>query len=374
LPSGPSPKSWRHRLQISIRGLVILVLILGGWLGWMVRRAQVQRNAVAAIVRGGGSVEYEWEWRGFQNDATGLITFAPPKKSGPPWPKWLVGSLGADYFGDVKRVVIGPQEPDLVMARLAQLGRVEELRFARTAAISDTGMRHVRGLTGLQALFMPRRPSTTTGAALENLEGLNRLRSLVFSNDPPLTDADLVHLKGLTALQRLQLPEERGSAITDAGLANLKDLVDMRYLTLQNSQVTSAGLKHLRGMTRLGELWMSGTRVDDLSPIAHLTTMRTLVLTGTPITDAGLAPIARFTALERLSLADTPITDAGLKHLQSLSSLARLDLNKTRITDAGLAHLKGLNKLSYLSFAGTKVTDAGVRELQRVLPNPTIKR
>ena len=144
---------------------MILVVILGGWLGWMVRRAEVQRNAVAAIVRGGGSVEYEWEWRGYQNDATGLITPAPPKKSGPPWPNWLVGSLGPDYFGDVKRVTIGPQEPDVVMAPLAQLGRVEELRFAPTAAISDTGMRHVRRLTGLQAIFMPRTSSKTTGAA-----------------------------------------------------------------------------------------------------------------------------------------------------------------------------------------------------------------
>ena len=148
----------------------------------------------------------------------------------------------------------------------------------------------------------------------------------------------------------------------------------MRYLTLINTQVTSAGLTHLRGMTRLGELWMPGTRVDDLSPIAHLMAMRSLVLDGTPITDAGLACIARFTALERLSLADTPITDAGLKHVQSLSSLARLDLNKTRITDAGFGAPEGTDKLIYLSFAGTKVTDAGVSELQRVLPNLTIKR
>jgi hypothetical protein len=47
---------------------MILVLIIGGWLAWMVRRAQLQRNAVEAIVRGGGSVEYDWEWRRFQNE------------------------------------------------------------------------------------------------------------------------------------------------------------------------------------------------------------------------------------------------------------------------------------------------------------------
>jgi hypothetical protein len=51
---------WRY-LRISPRGLIIIVLVLGSALGWIVNRAKVQRDAVAAIERAGGSVKYEWE-------------------------------------------------------------------------------------------------------------------------------------------------------------------------------------------------------------------------------------------------------------------------------------------------------------------------
>ncbi|MFI5456455.1 MAG: hypothetical protein ACHRXM_13480 [Isosphaerales bacterium] len=42
---------------------MILVLVLGGGLGWIVHRAQIQRDAVAAIQRAGDSAFYEWDFR-----------------------------------------------------------------------------------------------------------------------------------------------------------------------------------------------------------------------------------------------------------------------------------------------------------------------
>ena len=90
---------------------------------------------------------------------------------------------------------------------------------------------------------------------------------------------------------------------------------------------------------------MPRSRVDDLSPIGHLTGMRTLILASTLITDAGLAPVARFTALEHSSLADTPITDAGLKHLAALPKLR----------EAEFAGLPGV------TLEGTKVFPGRVR-------------
>jgi hypothetical protein len=61
----PVPHPWRRYLRFSARGLIVLVLLIGGGLGWVVRSvrsARIQRGAVAAIVRGGGSVKYNWEW------------------------------------------------------------------------------------------------------------------------------------------------------------------------------------------------------------------------------------------------------------------------------------------------------------------------
>ena len=59
----PPPASWRRRLRLSIRGLIVLVFIIAGWLGWVVNGARDQRDAVAAIRRAGGFVQYDWEWK-----------------------------------------------------------------------------------------------------------------------------------------------------------------------------------------------------------------------------------------------------------------------------------------------------------------------
>ena len=61
-----------------------------------------------------------------------------------------------------------------------------------------------------------------------------------------MTDAGLAHLAGLTGLQRLYLGNTR---VTDAGLAHLKELTGLRHLDLEETGVTDAGLAHLEGLT-----------------------------------------------------------------------------------------------------------------------------
>ena len=42
-------RRWRCVLRLSLRGLIILVLVIGACLGWIVRSARIQRNALSAI-------------------------------------------------------------------------------------------------------------------------------------------------------------------------------------------------------------------------------------------------------------------------------------------------------------------------------------
>ena len=281
------------------------------------------------------------------------------RKRTAPWPKWLFDRLGPDFLGAVTQVQVGAKDPDAVMGRVGDLGRLEILNFSFNVPVSDAGLKSVRKLTALKMIGVPIRGGQLTGACLENLKDLTGLREILLTSSPVLTDADLVHLKGLTGLQHLQLSTSAKNEITDAGLANFENMVDMRTLNIRG-QMTSAGLNHLRKMVRLHELWMPATRVEDLSPIRNLTGLKFLQLASTPITDAGLAPVAGFVSLERLFLQDTRITDAGLIHLRGLKSLIALELSKTRITDAGLAELAELTSLQVLSLNSTSVTDAGV--------------
>jgi hypothetical protein len=64
-----------------------------------------------------------------------------------------------------------------------------------------------------------------------------------------VASADLVHLEGLTALQRLYLGK-----VTDAGLARLKGLTALQWLQLGNARVTCAGVEQLKKSLRSVEM------------------------------------------------------------------------------------------------------------------------
>ena len=48
-------RRWWNYLRFSIRGLIVLVLFTGGGLGWLIRGARIQREAVAALEKCGCS-------------------------------------------------------------------------------------------------------------------------------------------------------------------------------------------------------------------------------------------------------------------------------------------------------------------------------
>ena len=54
-----------------------------------------------------------------------------------------------------------------------------------------------------------------------------------------------------------------GTRVSDDGLKHLKGLTDLGSLYLNNTQVTDAGLEHLKGMTHLRSLSLRGTKVTD---------------------------------------------------------------------------------------------------------------
>jgi hypothetical protein len=116
---------------------------------------------------------------------------------------------------------------------------------------------------------------------------------------------------------------------------------------LDGTQVTDAGLVHLK--------WLTG--------------LRSLNLGGTQVSDAGLVHIEGLTGLQWMSLAGTRVSDAGLVNLKGLTGLHMLNLGGTQVTDAGLVHLKGLTGLQVRYLDGTRVSHGGVAELRAGLPN-----
>jgi internalin A len=179
----PKKRPRRSYLRLSLRGLIVLVLGIGGWLGWMVHRARVQRNAVAALQKIDGTVQYDWErkdGRSFPN--------------GKPWgPRWLVDRIGIDYFGYVTQV-----------------------RLVATHQLSDAELIHISHLSRLEELDLHR---------------------------SPVTDARLTHLEGLADLQSLRLFH---TGVSDGGLVHLRGLARLRNLSIENTKVTDTGVRELQ--------------------------------------------------------------------------------------------------------------------------------
>ena len=120
----PSVKRHRARFSISLRGLMLLVLIIGLWMGWTINRAESRRGAVAALKNNGAIVLYDYE------SMRGVKT--PTARQ---WaPAWLQRRLGDDYFHNVTYANMTPvaghqyQLTDRDLAPQAGPGTREQLR------------------------------------------------------------------------------------------------------------------------------------------------------------------------------------------------------------------------------------------------------
>ena len=188
MPEQSSPNSWRNRLRFSVRTMMVLVLVLGGWLGWIVHRAHVQRDAVAAIQKSGGRVYYEWERK----------NRSPVPNGKPWWPSWLVDRVGADYFGDVVFAELRDKGSDAEMIHVGRLHRLEELYLHVSSASHDP-------------------VSRLTDAGMEHVAGLNRLRTMLLSSNR-VGNPGLAHLKRLTGLEDLTILMTQATPDGVAGL------------------------------------------------------------------------------------------------------------------------------------------------------------
>jgi AcrB/AcrD/AcrF family len=341
----PRKRPWRRYLRLSVRGLILVVLAVGGCLGWWLHLARVQRQAVAAIRGAGGTISYEWD--------------VPGDPSTPGWRRWVAEHVDVDLTSNVVQAWLGPRCRESELAQVAKFDRLEFLAVG-DANVTDASMASLGRLTRLRFLDLENRP--ITDAALVHLEALTGLEVLSLERTP-VTDAGLVHLKGLANLRVLRLAS---TEVGDAGLASLEGFASLEELTLKRTKVGDAGLAHLSCLPGLRKLYLDSTWITDagLVRLGGMTSLKVLSLSHTQVSDLGLAHLRPLVGLTELHLSRTPVTDDGLAQLAHLTGLRELGLSETRITDAGLPRLAGLTGLESLWIDGTTVSDAGLRHLE----------
>jgi Leucine-rich repeat (LRR) protein len=159
---------------------------------------------------------------------------------------------------------------------------------------------------------------------------------------------------GSFQIDRIDMPER--AAVVDADIERLAGLTKLRTLVLSSSKVSDAGMAHLGKIGTITDLQLFDTRVGDtgLERIKPLNDLRLLNLARTRVTSDGMVHLSGFTNLENLNLRDTAIADGGLPHLASCKNLRLLHLNKTHVTAAGVKKLSmALPKCTIESDFGT---------------------
>ncbi len=192
----------RVRFTLSLRVLMLIIFALACGFGWYVNSVRIQKRAIAAIKRAGGSFTYNWEWGNY--DANIIDAYGKPRA-----PKWLAKRLDVDYVASVDHVNLVPHHrisstiaDDKTLASVGNLSHVESL-WLTGSAVTDAGMADVAKIAGLRDLQLMKTAITDVG--LKRLRGLSKLRSLSLEGTK-VTDDGVLELE--RTLPRLQIFRE----------------------------------------------------------------------------------------------------------------------------------------------------------------------
>ena len=145
-------RPWRRFLRFSVRGMIVVVLVMGGWLGLLVAKcANPARGGGGDSEEARGFVTYDWERVAAIQETRGRVIFDSDRSDknllpvGKPWaPRWLIDIVGVDYFGHVVSVWL-PGKTDADNVHVGRLTRLQRLDL-HNSYLSDAGMEHLTRL------------------------------------------------------------------------------------------------------------------------------------------------------------------------------------------------------------------------------------
>ena len=269
------------------------------------------------------------------------------------------------------------------LSPLAPLTNLKSLRlggFSETDTYGDnihlSDLSPLSDLTNLERLYLSRQSAISDLSPLQNLTNLKKLemagQRYNYRGDGPITD--LGPLAGLTKLESLDLDLGAVESLEPlSGLVNLQEIYfyagsigpDLRAFSqmadLRSLDLYTDGLESLEGLEPLSKLEflrISGVNpFTDLSPLANLTSLTQLELTGA---FSDITPLGNLTELRSLFLSPTEegayLTD--LSPLANLKDVENLVLYVREVTDISpLAEMDSLHTLTIGEWNGPKIQD-----------------
>lgn len=185
------------------------------------------------------------------------------------------------------------------------------------------------------------RPWALDNHVVEALAALPRLGSLALEGQPFITD-----LSPLGAM-----PELRLLAVADCRAHDFSFVQNLSLIGFQVENEPVDSLAPLTSQSQLTQIVLVDTHTPDLSPLAELAQLQSVIVTKNGVTSA--APLAGLTGLTRLSLNDNSVTD--LTPVAGLTELVDLSMRNNQVTSA--APVANLTKLKTLTLSANRITD-----------------
>ncbi|XP_071777591.2 uncharacterized protein LOC139928817 [Centroberyx gerrardi] len=266
-------------------------------------------------------------------------------------------------------LVNSPLITDSGLSILSSLVKLQYLNLASCSKLTDSCLQHITGLKSLCFLSLDQTKVTDAGMVLYLQSAPSCLTQLSL-NQTTVTEATLAVLP--TCAPQLRLLSIKQTKVSD--VSALAELSSLQTLNLDGTGVTEGSLEHLATHPTLSSLSVAGIPVEDgnhaLQIISGLR-LTQLTLPGRhSVTDSGLLFLSRLSLLSELDLTDyTQVTDQGASQLSTMTRLKKLSLSNTQVTDAGLPPLCSLQELQELCLDRTAVTSRGVAALITCLPH-----
>lgn len=212
--------------------------------------------------------------------------------------------------------------------------------------IDDAGLQYLSAMQNLQSLYLNGNKNITA-KGIQQIAKIPGLISLSIG-EPGIDDAGLRHLSSAVNLKNLGFTSSR---ITSKGIEHLGSLTKLEGLTIEsNGQLSDSGFQHFHSFNNLRSLCLYKTSVSDESVevFSNISTLGRLHLDGSNVTNESVSLLRILTKLYDLSLRDTALDDSCVSYFETFTekSISSLDIRGTNISREGAKRIRAALKES----------------------------